>query len=129
MLNLDSLTLSDLIGVPYKENGRDLNGLDCYGAGILAVYILIKKHLRDIVFTKNTTELENELAPTLNVIQVDKIETGNILLMTLFDELHIGVAINSKQFIHATKNQGVRISQISDWKIHAIYKVIDDGNN
>lgn len=129
MLDLDSLTFADLIGVPYKEHGRDLSGLDCYGCGILAVYIACKKHLRDVVFEKNSIELEDILLPTLNVIPTNKIEPGNILEMTFFNELHIGVVIDSKRFIHATKNQGVRISQISCWNIRAMYKVIEDGKD
>lgn len=129
MLDLDSLTLADLIGVPYKNHGRDLSGLDCYGCGILAVYIIIKKHLKDVFIKKNSIELEEELLPTLNVEKTNKIEPGNILEMTLLDELHIGVVIDSDRFIHATTNQGVRISRISNWKIRAIYKVIEDGKN
>ena len=129
MLNLDSLTLADLIGVPYKDHGRDLDGLDCYGCGILAEYILVRKKLKDALYDKNIPELEQQLVPTLNVEKTDVIERGNILEMTLFNELHIGVVIDSKTFIHATRNQGVRISNINAWNIQSIYKVIDDGNN
>lgn len=130
MLDLDSLTLADLIGVPYKMHGRDLAGLDCYGCGILAVYILIKKKLRDVQnYTDNNVELEQENLPTLNVEKTDEIKPGHILCMTLFNELHIGVVIDNKTFIHATRKQGVRISPIAAYQIHSIYKVIDDGKN
>jgi len=129
MLDIDSLTLKDLIGVPYSIHGRDLSGLDCYGCGILAAYILTKKKLKDIQYIDNSIEQEQKFLPLLNVEKTNEIARGNILEMTLFNELHIGVIVDSKTFIHATRNQGVRISPIQAYEIHAIYKVIDDGNN
>lgn len=42
---MENLELSDLIGVSYLDHGRDLNGLDCYGVAIIAVYITTHKKL------------------------------------------------------------------------------------
>lgn len=117
------LVLNDLIGIEWKDNGRDLSGLDCYGLAIEVEKRLGKK-LKDVVYENHSSELEEKNVPTLNVEKTEEIEIGNIISMTIKNELHIGVIINDTEFIHATKNQGVRISLISNYKIKNIYKVI-----
>lgn len=127
---LDNLKISDLIGIPYKEHGRTLAGLDCYGAGIFSVYILIRKKLRDVIYFDHSIELAEENAPLLNVRKkTDSINTGDLIEIQLNGELHIGTALDSKRFIHATYNQGVRISTIKAYPVINVYEVLDDGHN
>lgn len=115
--------LSDLIGVPYQLNGRTLDGLDCYGLAI-EVERRLGKNLRDVVYTNCDVELSAKNVPTLNVKKTDFINTGTLLEFHFKNELHIGVAINSTQFIHATMNCGVKISPINAYKIEAMYEVM-----
>lgn len=114
--------LADLIGVPYKENGRDLKGLDCYGLAI-EVCKRYGKTLKDVYYNNHDIELADKYAPTLNVRKTDEIKAGCLLEMTFLNELHIGVVINKKEFIHATKN-GVQINNIRNAPIINIYEVI-----
>lgn len=119
-----AVTLSDLIGVPYKEHGRDLNGLDCYGLAIIAVDILTGKKLNDVWYDEShDPALAALLSPTLNVKKTSEIKAGNLLEMTFNDRLHIGVILNKNEFIHATKN-GVKISHLRNAPIVNIYEVI-----
>ena len=121
---LDELTLSDLIGIPYKENGRDLNGVDCYGLAIMAIYILSKRKLIDVAYDNHNEQLSDEFAPLLNIKHVDFIRAGSLLEMRIKNELHIAVAINQKEMIHATTNHGVKISLIGSIPVSKIYEVI-----
>lgn len=127
---MEMLNFTDLIGVPYKDNGRSIEeGFDCYGLAI-EVERRLGNELVDVVYSDHALQLVEEHLPTLNVVKTDKIETGVLLQMTFFEELHIGVAIDEKIFIHATINQGVRISPIKCYKVNGIFKVVNkNGNN
>jgi len=120
---LDNFEISDLIGIPYKENGRDLNGLDCYGLAI-EVEKRLGKNLIDVVYDNHSEELAEEYKPLLNLREVSQIYRGVILEMHHDGELHIGVALNKEVMIHATINQGVRISKIGCLPIEHKYEVI-----
>lgn len=126
MLEFDpaGLTIADLIGIPYKDKGRSLNGLDCYGLSIAAVLILTGKTLKDVVYENHAAELSNLLAPTLNVRKTTEIKRGNLIEMTFKNELHIGVIINNRQFIHSTYDDGVRINNLRNAPILNIYEVL-----
>lgn len=126
MLLFDPLKyeLSDLIGLPYKDNGRSLAGLDCYGLAIAAVKIITGKELNDVLYNNHDAQLSNKLAPTLNVKRTTEIKAGNIIEMTFNNEIHLGVIINGREIIHATYNQGVRVSEFKKPLIKNIYEVI-----
>ena len=117
------LNVVDLIGIPYKAHGRTKeDGFDCYGLAI-EIERRLGKELRDIDYQFNDPKLSEEYAPTLNVKKTDKIEIGNLIEMTFNSELHIGIIISDTTFIHATRNQGVRISRIGAIPYKAIYEV------
>jgi len=121
------MEIIDLIGIPYKENGRDLDGLDCYGCAILAVKILTKKILKDITTFGNTMQVARDNEPLINVKKTNELKRGNVIEMYINNELHIGVCLDDKTFIHSTRNQGVRISQILErggMTIFNIYEVL-----
>lgn len=122
--SLDSLTIADLIGIPYVDNGRSLNGLDCYGTAILSVYILKKKKLIDVWYDNHDIQLAEEFSPLLNIKKTDSIYKGDLLEMHVNNELHIGVALNSKEMIHTTGKYGVKVSPIGAYPIINVYEVI-----
>lgn len=117
------IDVSDLIGIPYKEHGRSLSGLDCYGLAI-EVEKRFGKNLRDAVYENHDKRLSQKWVPLLNVKQTDFIKAGSIVEIHVGQTLHIAVALDSKLMIHATTNQGVRISKIAAYKVAAIYEVI-----
>lgn len=126
MLEFDPmrLELADLIGIPYKDKGRSLAGLDCYGLAIAAVYIITGKALKDVIYENHAAELADEFAPTLNIKKTDEIKPGNLVEMTFKKELHIGVIVDKKTFIHATYDDGVRVNNLRNAPIKNIYEVV-----
>ncbi len=117
------IDVSDLIGAPYKDNGRTSEGFDCYGLAI-EVEKRLGKELRDAVYDNHDVELSQKWAPLLNVRPTDFIREGTVLEIHAAKSLHIAVALDSVRMIHATRNQGVRISRIAAYKIAGAYEVI-----
>jgi cell wall-associated NlpC family hydrolase len=116
-----SINLNDLIGIPYKDHGRDASGYDCYGLAIEVARRYGYK-LNDVIYTDHNLELSAENVPTLNVTPIDAPREGAILEMEYNNNLHIGVAINEREFIHMTR-KGCRINQIGVYKIRGIYGI------
>lgn len=117
------IDVSDLIGRPYIENGRGPDGYDCYGLAI-EVEKRLGRTLRDAVYENHDKELSNIWKPLLNVRPSDFITEGALLEIHVGNTLHIAVALDSVTMIHATINQGVRISRIAAYKLAGIYEVI-----
>lgn len=115
------IDVSDLIGIPYKQNGRDKNGFDCYG---LAIEVEKRFGTPLVDIFQETGSLPNEKEKTLNVEKTDFIQEGCVLEMYIKGELHIGVALSPEIFIHCTYNQGVRLSYCKYYKIENVYKVV-----
>ena len=114
--------ISDLIGIPYKERGRDKNGYDCYGLCI-EVMRRMGYTLNDVEYDSHYLSLSDTHKATLNVHPIDNINEGAIIEIQSGDELHIGVAINENEMIHATYTQGVRISPCRAYNIRGIYGI------
>lgn len=117
------LDVSDLIGIPYKDNGRDRRGMDCYGVAI-EVERRFGKTLQDVVYNNHDIELSEKYTPLLNVQKTDFIKAGTLLEFHVQNTLHVAVALNETDMIHATTNQGVRISKIAAYKVAGMYEVI-----
>lgn len=121
------MELTDLIGVPYKENGRNIaEGFDCYGLAI-EVEKRMGKTLKDVIYNDHNPNLVQKNENLINVIkrtETDSFNIGDIVEIIMHGELHIGVIISDKTFIHATYNQGVRISLMANYPIKNIYEVI-----
>lgn len=117
-----TICFDDLIGIPYKEHGRSTEeGFDCYG---LVIEVLRRngKHLNDVWYENHALTLADENIPLLNIYPVEIMEPGTLLEMEYMGNLHIGIAVNSKEFLHATK-KGVRINRIGCIKIIGMYNV------
>lgn len=115
------IQLNDLLGVPYKDHGRDINGMDCYGLAI-EVSRRYGYRLDDVLYDDHDIRLSDEHKPTLNVSPINAPEAGAIIEMQYGSELHIGVCINKREFIHMTR-AGCRISPIGVYKVRGYYGV------
>jgi len=99
--------IKDLIGVPYKDHGRDYSGLDCYGL-VIEVMKRMGKNLPD-VFYPDTDNKTNEI--TLKILEegipntkIDQPEKGAIVeILVLGQPSHVGVCLGDGTFIHALK--------------------------
>ncbi|MCQ2486120.1 MAG: C40 family peptidase [Clostridia bacterium] len=115
------IELNDLIGTPYKDHGRDASGFDCYGLAI-EVSRRFGYKLDDVVYENHNIELSNHYTPTLNVTPVDKPFPGAVIEMQYGKELHIGVCLSDREFIHMTKH-GCMVSRIGTVKIRGLYVI------
>lgn len=118
-----TIQYEDLIGAPYKSHGRTKEeGFDCYGLAI-EISKRLGKPLKDVFYEENVLQLADEYAPLLNLERTKEIECGTVLEMEYEGTLHIGICVNKKEFIHATR-KGVRVNRIGALPILEKYKLI-----
>ncbi len=106
------IDVSDLIGIPYREGGRSLSGLDCMGLAIEVSKRLGRK-LRD--FSEDGG---------LNITRTENIKEGSILEFHKNGCLHVGVALSGDVFIHALSFRGVVIDPIRLYDVDAVYEIV-----
>lgn len=111
---------ADLIGVPYKRRGRGADGLDCYG---LAIECARRngRILPDVFYEGNEAALMDENLPTLPLEKCGEGDSDFVAIVEK-DRLHIGVMMKGGVFVHATENQGVRISKVAAFPRKEFYK-------
>lgn len=111
--------MKELIGIPYKFNGTDENGIDCYNLVKLYYKEILKNEIKDKVFYKTQTDLDLKAIKNEQKawIKADKIKNGTLLLIRINNfPIHCGVAINKNQFLHILENKTSCIEKISRWK-------------
>jgi len=115
------VTYEDLLIVPYKENGRDDEGMDCYGL-VIECCERAGTPIPDIVYGNNSETLP-EYIRVLNVQEIGNPVKGSILQCTLDGELHIGYMIDKRTCLHMTYG-GVRVTPIAALKNKRYFEVI-----
>ena len=115
------MTYEDLLIVPWKENGRDETGMDCYGI-VLECCNRAGTPLYDIAYGNDAATLP-EYIRSLNVEELPYPVKGAVLQCTLDNELHVGYLIDKKNCLHMTYS-GVRVTPISALKNKKYYEVI-----
>jgi lipoprotein Spr/probable lipoprotein NlpC len=103
------------IGIPYKFNGRDMKGIDCYGLVWLVEKEVFHKELPIFsnVSDKARDILVNDYRPLLNAQEVGVPVDGDIVLMFVYGKpVHVGVYYNDG-VLHALENRGVVYEKLS----------------
>ena len=118
-----TVRVDDLLGVPYKDHGRSKEeGYDCYGLAI-EVARRFGYRLDDVEYNDDhDIRLADEHAPTLNITRLDAPRAGALVEMTAGNNLHIGVCLNGREFIHMTRS-GCRINRIGTIKTRGFYGI------
>ena len=111
---------SKYIGIPFKEHGRDLDGLDCYGL-ILLFYKELGCKLDDYRYKPNWFKegynlfLENYYKYAERIPENQALIPGDAILFRGFDKCptHIGVYLGNGKFIHCLRKVGVVVSRLN----------------
>ena len=113
------MTISDLVGLPYKVHGRDESGLDCFGL-IWLIALRNGTPINDPVYKGFNPELV-KLADEIGVKKIEHFEKGCIIEMIKDGRLHLGYALDETQMIHCTINEGVIVENIYRYPVKGFY--------
>jgi probable lipoprotein NlpC len=123
------MCVKDLIGIPYKDHGRDHSGMDCYGL-VIEVLKRIGIMVPDVFDPDTSNETNGKIVKILEEgipnIKVDKPEMGDVVEILVYDQpSHVGVCLGDGTFIHALKRIGVAIEPLSRYRhrIRGYYRV------
>ena len=135
IIKLDKL--DKYINLPYKNVGRDFNGVDCFGL----VYLIYKNELNielpdftNLMYSKNWFK-EGKNIIVENVwdkwYEVDKTEQTDLLLFyTNYKKRvvnHIGLYIGNNKFIHILETYSSKIDRLDGRWNKLLYKILRYG--
>jgi cell wall-associated NlpC family hydrolase len=114
---LISFHSSKYISIPYKDNGRDEKGVDCWGLARLFYQQELNIELPSYTGEYSSAEERKEVSSTINrhrgswkVVDCGKEQFGDIVILKLVGlPLHIGVVLGDKKMIHTLKGSGTII--------------------
>lgn len=93
----------DLMGKPYKGGGRGPDAFDCSGL----VYYAYKKTGVTLPVTAEEQGKSGAEVPRESVLP------GDLVIFKIKRDFHVGIMLNDKEFIHASKSRGVAIDDLS----------------
>ena len=112
------------VGIPYKDNGRDLAGLDCWG-----LVRLVYSQEYGIELPSFSTDYTGaaDLETTAELISINKENwqksqnriVGSVVLFKVFKtETHVGIYVGNNKFLHARQGHASVIESLdaTTWK-------------
>lgn len=122
--------ITDYIGVPYKDKGRDLKGCDCFGLvklyyknelGIIIPDVAITADQPRRIFANFLNEISQHWKETLIP------EKGCVIAMAVNENhpklvTHFAVMLNERQVLHTLNKKGSHIVKIDDPTIKTFIK-------
>jgi cell wall-associated NlpC family hydrolase len=107
------VNLSDLVGIPYRDHGRDESGLDCFGL----IWLIARRNGTPIPdpWYENSNPSQIKLADQMNVEKCE-FHPGCIIEMVRGGRLHLGYALDTEKMIHCTRDEGVVVENIDQAK-------------
>ena len=134
------INYTDLIGVPFKNQGRDINtGVDCYGL-VIEVFKRFGYNIPTGYYADyNNTEAVRKLITEKTAIKSnwERVETNDMPIPSLLAICfgtpkgvvnHTGVYIGDGKFIHIRENTGVCVDRVNSpaWRriIEGAYKYV-----
>lgn len=112
----------DLVGVPFVDGGRTMNGLDCWGLAM----VLLRRQGYDVPDYPIKATAIDEIAAALKdgrdsggYERLDEPQMGCIVLLRLSMDAwanHVGIYVGHGEFIHAYSKTAVCIDRLRKWQ-------------
>ena len=109
---------SDYIGIPYKERGRDREGVDCFG--LCCIYfadmgVSIPDYLNTYTFSGNMEKVAEAINDNKkHWHKVEAPEVNDVLVFNVCGyPCHVGIYIGSGDFIHAFRGTAVCVERMN----------------
>ena len=110
------------LSIPFKDRGRDENGVDCFGLVQmiyrdefeiqLPSYIEMNENEKDKKAICHAINSEKKLSGWLETTNP---KFGNLIILNLLGRpLHLGVMLDNSSFIHCMKGKGTIIENTTD---------------
>lgn len=119
----------ELVGIPYKERGRGIDGVDCLGLNLM-VSRMLGFDVPDWIYRGEEENRDKEAVRLrkegMGAESLNFPVEGCYIEFSCIDRLHTGVYIGDGKFIHASKSAGmVVIEDLSRWRrrIRGFYNV------
>jgi len=128
------MNFNEYVGIPFKDNGRDRSGCDCWGLVRLALKEQFDKDAPSLAGYPDTeyASSENMVQTGLHEIEPQKVDNpkpGDIALIRLHGKLcHTGLYIGNNDILHTSKATGAIIENMDGirqlrLKIEGFYRV------
>ena len=110
----------DWRGVRYRSGGTDYRGVDCSGL-VQAIY-------RD-AFEVDLPRASSDQARLGESVPKGDIRPGDLLYFVDRGRKHVGVAVNDREFVHASRRKGVIISKFEGYwskRLIRVRRILDE---
>ncbi|MXV51224.1 glycoside hydrolase [Pedobacter sp. HMF7647] len=99
--------IDEWMGVPYRSNGMDKNGVDCSGFTTL---------LEREIYDTSLPRIAKQMAATVKRKYEEDLQEGDLVFFDFGGQKysHVGVYLRNNKFVHASTSKGVIISDLKD---------------
>jgi len=94
----------NLLGTPYKNGAKGPDAFDCSG---FIYFIYQKISITLPVMTEGQIRYGSDVSG-------DSVQPGDLVFFKIKKDLHVGIMINRKDFIHASTSRGVTVDDINE---------------
>ncbi len=111
---MDSHVIAQMIGVPFKEKGRDLSGFDCWGAcrhGLQHAFgIAVPSYTESYTTTREGEEIAaliSQASMGWDEVPIMEAQPGDVLILRIKGyPWHCGLLVEPPYFVHADRATG-----------------------
>jgi len=109
---------SDYIGIPYKERGRSLDGVDCWGLVCLMyadMDINVPSYLHEYITSSDIDSVATAINKNKsNWRKVEAPDVGDVLVFNIMGfPCHVGVYVGQGDFIHSFRGTAVCLERLN----------------
>lgn len=111
--------MSGYIGIPYKNRGRDRDGLDCWGMAQLWYKEQLGIEIPDYLFAYTSAEDHTSVAEAINIHKkmwekVEEPEYGDVLVFNIKRmPIHVGIKLKGDDFLHSFQGTNSCLERLS----------------